>query len=256
MKRKIARSVVVVSTITCVLLLIAGVVLGAASDSGHAVQEPVSGIWTRINIPGLDEGTWVYSVRRADDVILVGTKDQGLFRSANSGGTWQQVQQYQEAYVRDLWLSGDNALAATFGSGLLYSDVKGANWTRVGHNINTDYFYSLIETGNWVYVGTADRGVWKSEDSGGTWVQTASFSSPGAVSLDAGSDGSVYAGSVGNGLYRTTDQGASWQLVGFASKIVRAVAVDPDEGLVYASVLGDGVYRGQEPDLNWGIRST
>ena len=72
MKRKLARSVVVVSTITCVLLLVANVVLGAASASGYAVQEPVSGIWTRINIPDLDDGTWVYSVRRENGVMLAG----------------------------------------------------------------------------------------------------------------------------------------------------------------------------------------
>ncbi len=104
--------------------------------------------------------------------MVIGTRNQGLFRSTNGGTSWQQVGQFATANVRDVWLSapaGQTGLAATFGNGLLRSTNSGQSWAAVGQNIGTALFYSFASAGNTIFVGTADRGVWKSTNEGAAW---------------------------------------------------------------------------------------
>ena len=238
------------------VFLLALLLLVRWGDMPSQAQEP-DGLqaWSALAIPGLNDSTRVYVLRRAGGTLLAGTQGQGLFRSADGGASWQAVAQYNTAYVRDVWLSapaGQTALAATYGNGLLRSTNNGATWTGVGNTIGTNLYYALASVDSALFVGTADRGVWRSTDGGASWQATGALGSPGAVALAAASPAVVYAGTVNDGVYRSLNGGASWQRMGFAGKTIRALAVDPrNTQVVWASVLGNGVYRSWDAGQNW-----
>jgi hypothetical protein len=244
---------------TAAALIALSLVYGAGRAASQESSPAGPGAWTQMAIPGLSDGTRVYAVRRAGELILVGTQGQGLWRSANGGATWQQVPQLGNAYVRDLWLGGANnqtVLAATFGAGLLRSTDGGVNWLPAGTNISSNLLYSLAWAEGVLYLGTADAGVWRSTDQGASWAATGVIDSPGAVAVAALSAQAAYAGSVNNGLYQTRDGGASWQQLGFAGKTVRALALDArDSQQLWASVLGDGVYHSADGGQSWQAAS-
>lgn len=231
--------------------------------SGRAYSQESSpsgqGVWTQIDIPGMNDGSNVYAVRRAGPLLLAGTQGQGLFRSTDGGGAWQQVPQYSGAYVRDLWIGGANnqiALAATAADGLLRSTDGGWTWSPVGANIGAQAFYSLAQAGGVHYVGTADRGVWRSTDGGATWSATSPFASSSAVVVAAMSVQTAYAGSIDNGLFKTNNGGASWQQMGFVGKRIRALTLDPrDPQVAWVSVWDEGVYRSTNGGLSWQAAS-
>ncbi|HSN74440.1 MAG TPA: hypothetical protein VL334_04995, partial [Anaerolineae bacterium] len=244
---------------TAAALIALSLVYGAGRASSQESSPAGLGVWTPMAIPGLSDGTRVYAVRRAGELIMVGTQGQGLWRSVDGGANWQQVPQLGNAYVRDLWLGGANnqtALAATFGAGLLRSTDGGVNWLPAGVNISSNLLYSLASAQGVLYLGTADAGVWRSTDGGASWAATGSISSPGAVAVAALSAQVAYAGSVNNGLYQTSDGGNNWQQLGFAGKTVRALALDArDSQQVWASVLGDGVYHSADGGQSWQAAS-
>jgi photosystem II stability/assembly factor-like uncharacterized protein len=259
MNRSRIRPLVIAVLVVMIGLIAAGLALAAGRGTSHASSPAGPGAWTPIAIPGLPADARVYAVRRAGALILLGTQGQGLLRSVDGGGVWQQVPQFTNVYVRDLWLGGQNgqtALAATFGAGLLRSTDGGASWQPAGANIGTNFLYSLASAGGALYLGTANAGIWRSTDGGASWAATGAIDSPGAVAMAAASAQVAFAGSVDNGLYRTDDGGATWQPTGFAGKTVRALALDPaDSRVVWASVLGDGVHRSADGGQSWQAAS-
>lgn len=242
-----------------VLLLIGAFWLFVGQVFSQESSPGGQGVWTQISIPGMNNQSNVYAVRRAGPLMLAGTQGQGIFRSTNGGVTWQQVPQYTDAYVRDLWIGGTNnqtALAATAANGLLRSTDGGWTWSVVGTNIGAQAFYSLAQAGGMHYVGTADRGVWRSADGGVTWTATSSFASSSAVVVAAMSAQTAYAGSIDNGLFKTNNGGANWQPMGFVGKRIRALTLDArDPQIVWVSVWDEGVYRSTNGGLSWQTAS-
>jgi len=73
-----------------------------------------------------------------------------------------------------------------------------------------------------VFCGTADRGLWRSEDGGGSWapagegIAHAHVSSVAVSAAERGADGAgvVYAGTEPSAVFRSEDGGASWRELG------------------------------------------
>ena len=107
----------------------------------------------------------------------------GVFRSEDAGRTWQRV----ELSAKDAHL---DVMAVAFDP-----KVPGA-----------------------IYVGTHERGVFKSADGGASWAE-ANNGLPGldvhGVAVDPNAPGKLHAAvrEKGEGIYRTTDGGAKWTRV-------------------------------------------
>jgi hypothetical protein len=110
-----------------------------------------------------------------------------------------------------------------------------------------------------IYAGTKS-GIWKSVDSGETWVKT-SFPDTEVLSIQVVPDNQniVYAGTTHSyenaGIFQSTDGGISWSLKGIAGQDVNAIAVDPnDTDIIFA---GTGSWESVWPEEIIGIfRST
>jgi photosystem II stability/assembly factor-like uncharacterized protein len=169
--------------------------------------------------------------------------------------------------VLSLGLQGQ--YAAHLLSGLVWRDVGpmrgGRSYGVAGHASQPDTFY----------FGSVGGGVWKTENSGRTWVPISDEGIPigsiGAIAVAPSNPNIVYVGtgepdirsqhSYGIGMFKSTDAGKTWTHIGLeATRQIGRVVVDPaDANRVYVAALGHvydanpdrGVYRSLDGGATW-----
>jgi len=149
-------------------------------------------------------------------VLFAGT-DAGLFRSSNSGTTWEQVKAagLTGAAVLAIYAPPNRAswLAARTGSGLFVSEDSGRSWQE-----------ALVPSGYYIY----------------------------DVALPIEHDVAILA-ATSRGVLQSTDQGAHWKLVteGVPAATVDSVRFNPSEGREAFLVQYGNVYRTQDGGNSW-----
>lgn len=160
---------------------------------------------------------------------------------------------------------------------------QGAEYKTVSGHITSVALDPRDPSGNVIYVGTDNGGVWKSTDGGANWTPLTDYitdpnggSVPvaiGGVAVDPANPNTVYAATgvadtetssqPGVGVLKSTDGGLTWTLLGanvLAGARVSKLAVSPvdRDGLtsIYVAVasggqFGPGVYRSQDGGVTW-----
>lgn len=215
-----------------------------------------------------------------DVVELEGEEEEGG-GALTPIGEWLYVQTVgpeglgkSQAYLRAL----EEAAATRARTAREMPELARARWTRVeparqGGRV-ADLAIDLAAEEGMAFAATAAGGVWKTEDSGLTWVS----SWPGELTqsigaIASGGDGSLYAGtgdpvptrafvvSGGSGVYVSRDAGGSWERSGLADSgsIARIVADPEDPERVFAAAAGHplipggsrGVFRSDDAGKSW-----
>ncbi len=158
---------------------------------------------------------------------------------------------------------------ATLLGGLKWRDVGplrgGRTYGVAGHADQPDTFY----------FGSVGGGVWKTENSGHTWVPISDEGIPigsiGAIAVAPSNANVVYVGtgepdirsqhSYGIGMFKSTNAGKTWTHLGLeATRQIGKIVVDPaDANRVYVAALGHvydanpdrGVYRSMDGGATW-----
>jgi hypothetical protein len=125
-----------------------------------------------------------------------------------------------------------------------------------------------------MYIGTAAGGVWKSTDSGKSWVPKTDdqFSlAIGALAIDPVNSNIVYAGTgemvpgsdlafyYGRGLLRSADYGETWTEVGateFDLDEISRIVIDADSPSTLYVAATDGLWESTDSGNTWGSIST
>jgi hypothetical protein len=133
---------------------------------------------------------------------------------------------------------------------------------------------AVVPGGTTLYLGSANGGVFRSDDSGVNWTSvfdTDLAFSIGALALDPANANTIYCGTGeanaavdtydGSGLYRSQDAGASWQYLGLQeTRRIGRVAVDPsNSNRIFVAGMGTqfstgpdrGLYRSEDGGTNW-----
>ena len=125
------------------------------------------------------------------------------------------------------------------------------------------------------YFGATGGGVWRTNDSGATWIPVSDgqfrTGSVGAIGVSESDPNTIYVGmgepdirgnaSNGDGVYKTTDAGKTWKNIGLENTYhIGAVRVHPkNPEIVYVAALGHlfgpnddrGVFRTTDGGKNW-----
>jgi photosystem II stability/assembly factor-like uncharacterized protein len=116
----------------------------------------------------------------ADGVAFAGGFD-GLFKSADRGRTWAQLETLPVGLIRSLAVSrsGDGAIAAalgTYGGGGYVTEDLGASWIIANRGLKrtrlADVVFSPSYASDRTLIAGASNSVLRSEDGGRTWLKT------------------------------------------------------------------------------------
>lgn len=184
---------------------------------------------------GLDNGgrTCMVAVNPEDPRILyAAAASGGIWKSVDEGKHWRPIgDQLASLSVGAIALDPFNpdivyaglgephySLDSFHGDGFLRSEDGGQTWDLLSSDVFLDYTFSRIVPNprrpGFLYAATS-RGVFRSLDYGGTWVQLLAGPATDLL-LDPKSPDTLIAaiglpwGYAGNGLYKSTDAGATW----------------------------------------------
>ena len=241
--------------------------------------------WNKIKT-GIPTDRRVYTLVMLDSIIFAGTDYGGIYRSADHGKTWVQVQSnlpdwrtvgivsqggkyFAGINCEGLYTSADsgktwelldsgippctiNAIAVhnniIFSGSLFSSSDSGKSWQKSDEGI-TETVSSLISVGSYIFAGTKGDGVFRSDDYGKTWWPV----NEGLYSLNIGKFfvfGTRLFVSTSMGVFLSTNFGESWKMVELrcTEAIVRALMSDGDN--YYAGTL-DGIFKSSDKGSTW-----
>jgi photosystem II stability/assembly factor-like uncharacterized protein len=200
------------------------VALGNGSPYRFGVFKSVDGgvNWSDVlPLSGVDT-LWVAIDPGDPNVVLAGAAG-GIYRSADSGQTWNEVH------------------------------TSAGQVPQIAFDPQDSSTVYYAATGS-------DGGVYKSTDAGDSWQRTGLGIPMRAVAIDPQQSNRLYAGTsnaAGSGVYVSNDGGDSWEALNDGltnSKVYSALAVDPNTpDIVYAGTQGGSVFR---LDQSAGSRST
>jgi photosystem II stability/assembly factor-like uncharacterized protein len=197
--------------------------------------------------------------------LFVGTTDEGLFKSVNGGGSWDELSGIEHPRVTAVAVSPKDGTVyvGTEPSALFVSRDGGDNWRELEEMRRlpsqptwsfpprpwTSHVRAIAPSyadPDLVVVGIELGGVLRSTDGGETWQDQRPGAQPDCHSLAAHPEApELFYEAGGGGFARSTDFGDSWESVdgGMGLHYVWGLAVDAeDPSLVYASAAS-GPYR-------------
>ena len=181
--------------------------------------------WVQFPLQKAEDG-WQYVQSLAVDkegVLYAGTED-GVFRSADDGSTWElRDKGLTEPVVTALAIEGENVYAGT-DAGIFITENKAASWREANTGLTGAIITDMTEHRGVLLAGTAGDGVFRSTDNGASWTEAdagllaryvGGFVSKGRdvfVTAFDEYDPSNARISV-PGVYRSADNGLSWTAV-------------------------------------------
>ena len=149
-------------------------------------------------------------------IVVVGTYDQGLFYSGNSGVSWKNV--YSGTYPPAIHavVEDGSVLLATEGPLLLKSLNFGLDWSVIW-SIPSGWFTTATVNHGTVWLGLTNGTVYKGNTTIGTWSATLVVPSlvngVSSISINSTDPSNVYVTEVGvpnHHIYVTTNGGVTW----------------------------------------------
>jgi len=191
------------------------------------------------------------SLFQKDNFLFVGLSDSGVYRSGDTGTSWQSANAgaiLRTADVRAFALSNNKLFVATFGSGVFASSNNGGSWSGVG--ISNGLTLSLLARGETLFAGTVDGGL-RSTNGGQSWaVATAGMPSDNNRVTSLLDIGVYWFAGADSGIYRSSNAGAEWTSVGEGlphPPLVNAIAMH--KGYVFIATAADGIWRSKLVNL-------
>jgi photosystem II stability/assembly factor-like uncharacterized protein len=234
------------------VLLASGTVVFRSFDGGVNWSNSIT-VTSKSNIDGLVQ---------ANQYIVAGTP-RGMFYSSNFGQTWKSIPAHGMRngnwFTHDFYRSGNYFLEAYDEIGVGYSFDSGKNWNYTLNDFTpaATIDNAMLYSNNSLITGTHGDGVYKSSNTGNTWVKIGTNNDQDTLSNSSifsmlKSGNVLLAGACTNGLYRSADNGLTWvrirkglpqQSSGYLcveslAKTTSAILIATDQGLYYSTDLG------------------
>jgi photosystem II stability/assembly factor-like uncharacterized protein len=197
----------------------------------------------------------------ATPTIYAGTVGQSVWRSKDSGESWQRASAgiFPEADIRALAANPNDSsiLYAGTEAGIFRTKNGGNNWERLDSLMDELQIWAIAvnpKNPDIVFAGTCPSALFKSSDSGDTWrrlnVELAEecegvpiVPRVTSISIDPDDDQTVYAGVEIDGLWLSTDGGETWgeRSEGLSSLDIHGLTVVPGSPKVLVAATNNDV---------------
>jgi len=203
--------------------------------------------------------------------------DGGVFKTANSGMSWQQkaliagvssqILTFNQANIYALALDPQdkNALyAGTVDGGLLYSYDGGTSWNvakTLGQRAVNEVSVSPQDKCT-VYAASENK-IYQTTDCSRTWQELYFDNDPSlriySIALDSKNEKIIYAGTSRGEIIMSQDGGQSWAaLKRFEDSkktsdnaVVRVAVGNPNTAVIWAATAGSGIYKSSDRGKTW-----
>jgi photosystem II stability/assembly factor-like uncharacterized protein len=156
----------------------------------------------------------------------------GIFRSQDTGKTWQQVAPYTDGVWTMAIRTNGEIIASLWSRGVFHSTDHGGTWSVFADPmLNADV--RAVNAAGAVFIESAGT-MYRSSHLDTSWI--ALPVNGGAVAVN----GSNMVAAKGTACYRSTDNGEAWSAVAALPAPVYAVALEPSGGL-YAGAFYDNM---------------
>jgi photosystem II stability/assembly factor-like uncharacterized protein len=211
-------------------------------------DRPGGGLWishdggkTWTQNPGLDgQSIRAFAQAPSDPGILLAGTLQGVFRSADAGGSWQQISPVGSREIHEVEsVAFDPRNPEVIYAGTWHLPWKtsdgGKNWKNIKQGVidDSDVFSIIVDPDkpNLVYA-SACSGIYKSANGGAVFRKIQGIPATArrtrVLRLDPAHRDTVYAGTT-EGLYKTTDAGRTFKRMTGPGVIVNDVFIDPTD---------------------------
>lgn len=198
--------------------------------------------------------THITSLAVQGSSVFAGTFSDGLFKSANNGGTWIENGQGIPFWINinTLMVSEPNIYAGTT-EGIYVSSNNGNSWKAINTGF-PDYvnINAILSDGTHLFAGTNNFGVYISNNLGASWAPVnngLSFMSVGSL---VKKNGILFAGT-GGGVFKSTDNGSTWSSVnqGLTDLCVNALTIQGINIIAGTYCENGGVFTSSDDGITW-----
>src|SRR6266508_2256112 len=235
-----------------------------SSDAGSSWSQATTGMKVSTSVYHL-----AISPDFATDRTIFATTNDGLYKSTDAAASWFLISYPFPEFAPSIRSSvaispnyvADRTVFFGYSNEIFKSTDAGATWSIVLDNLAGDVTAISVSPSyvndQTVFAGTLYEGIFKSSNSGQSWVTANNGISALSVNSLAVSPDSkaVFAGTNGS-IFLSNDMGKSWVSRGngirnfgvFALSVSPAYDVD---STVFAGVRSDGVYKSIDGGQNW-----
>ena len=200
-----------IATTVRALAILDSTLFAGTIGSGMFTSMTSGATWNQIPASSGLKSNHIISLFRSEDKIFAGTIDAGVFVTSNGGVTWAvasnglQIQSPVFAFA-----GGGSALYAAMTGGVFLSTNAGQFWTRFSGGV-IDTAYSLISTLNYLFVGTADTGVYRTPHDSTRWEYFSSGLTDSTIRSFAVKGNNLFAGGFRDDVFRSPIDTAQWE---------------------------------------------
>ncbi|MBN1437854.1 MAG: hypothetical protein JW929_00460 [Anaerolineales bacterium] len=221
-----------------------------------------------------DEITSIVIDPNDPDVVYIGTRNAGIYKSLDGGITLMPIQNgLSFAGISGLAIDPKNpqTLYAGTPSNLIFKTVNGGGaWQAIDTRMENSYAGDtsvLIDPfdNQHIFLAAPDYGWMDSNDGGTTWNETSLSPCPSAIGaflVHPQVNGKLYATQIREdsdcpaGVFHSTDGGGNWTRLGLEETGIYAMAIGSDPSgreILYASSVGseNRLYASDDGGQNW-----
>ena len=179
----------------------------------------------------------------------------GLYRSTNSGESWEDVSPIRDSTIVTAVksLTGARIIAGTDDGKLYLSTDSGSSWTVEGNGLPRSMFRTFaVGPSDMLYAALESYGIFRSSDFGHTWERLGTSGLyPWVMAIVIDETGNIFAGTW-QGIYRSTDNGTTWVKKDSSITYPSLYSLASDQsGTLVAGTTSSGIYRSTDNGENW-----
>ena len=208
------------------------------------------------SLPSWHSDSWIKTIKINESQIYVGTTNDGLFLSSDSGKNWVNLNNGlpKNTCVNSIAINESNIFIGTgnydtrIGNGVYVSTNNGKSWKAINKDLITYYKANvLVPNGSNLYIGT-DTGLYFTSDNGSSWIGANNELKINAIAFD---DSCAFVGTFGSGVYLTTDSGKNFiDLNNGLPKYTSVRSLVVNNKNIYAGT-DHGMYLSSNKGENW-----